>query len=124
MKKVLIAIIPIIALTFIVLSVLNSRTSADEFARWLSGYVKYENGNGVGSGKNVFIYDSPTHYVGYDATDGSSQYQWNFYPPFYVYKVKCSWSGLYSGETIIDRTLSEDTQVDITVHYVGGDTTK
>ncbi|HEX7319130.1 MAG TPA: hypothetical protein VF399_02085 [bacterium] len=118
-------LIIILAITFLftALGGVKSGTFTQNLACPLSGCVKYENGQGVGSGKNVYVYESPTHYIGYDATDASSIYQWWFYPPFHVYKVKCSF-GQYSGETIIDDTLYESTWVDITVHYTPSDTTK
>ncbi|MEO0157036.1 MAG: hypothetical protein ABIL07_07970 [candidate division WOR-3 bacterium] len=122
MKKLLITLIPSVILLCFILTLTPSKVKADPLAHWLSGHVHYSNGSGVGSGKKVYVYDSPMHYIGYDETNQASEYQWNFYGSLYVYKVRCGFyvgTTYYSGETIIDDTLTVDTRVDITV-YPGG----
>ncbi|MEO0129299.1 MAG: hypothetical protein ABIL18_08360 [candidate division WOR-3 bacterium] len=122
MKKLLIALIPSLIVLCFILTLTPTKASTDELAFKLYGHVHYQDGSGVGSGKRVYVYDTPDHYIGYDTTHSApedSWYKWPFYSPFYVYKVRCAFyvgNKYYSGETIIDETLYGDTRVDITVY--------
>ena len=90
-------------------------------ANILKGYVQYDGGGAVGSGKKVYVYfQNPPVKVYVDSTETEdSWYGWSFYPPVYFWKVRCrfyedgSW---YSGETSIMDSLWGDARYDITVH--------
>src|SRR4030042_4702534 len=107
MKKLLLSIIPVFLVMCYVLSVMPSKVSAENAFK-LSGTVRYSDGEWVGSGKPVYVYDTPTHYMVCVYTNAASEYSWSFYPPHYVYKVHCHFTvdqEVYSGESIIDDTL-------------------
>lgn len=115
-KKLLI----VVTVVMVALAVLGSKAFAQERAQRLYGYVTYEGGSYVGSGKPVEIWEeeSPPARPPITYTDENSMYVWRFYPPYYVYKVRCLFHEgaiRYSGETIIDDTLYTDTRVDIVV---------
>ena len=112
----------IIAITVIIAStVLVSSAYGQERLQYLAGNVTFAVGDsGVGAGKPVSIYYEPNPHERppQTYTDSKSQYDWRFDPPEYFYKVSCRFlegSTWYSGETIIDDTLTSDTWVDIEV---------
>jgi hypothetical protein len=125
MKKILMAIIPIVMLLFIVFGLVPSRASAQQPLPWLYGYVSYSIGGGVGPAKPVEIYFEPNPpqrppVVYTRSGEEDSWYKYSFNPPLYVYKVRCHFYGsgdtLWAGETIINRTLSNDYRADIVVY--------
>ncbi|MEO0165042.1 MAG: hypothetical protein ABIL39_02780 [candidate division WOR-3 bacterium] len=125
MKKLLVALIPSLIIVCFVVSLTPTQIIAGDRNNWLYGHVHYSNGNGVGPGKRVYVYDSPDHYLGYVETRSGNEdswYKWSFDAPCYFYKVRCGFyvgTTYYSGETIIDDTLTADRRIDITV-YPGG----
>ncbi len=123
MKKVILTLILVLMIGGLIFILTPSKATGDDLAWKLSGFVYYgTTGQGVGSGKRVYVYYNQTQYYGYALTRNDSWYLWGFNNSLYVYKVRCGFyvgSTYYSGETIIDDTLTQDTRVDIAV-YPGG----
>jgi hypothetical protein len=123
MKKIILTLILALMIGGLIFILTPSKATGDDLAHYLAGIVYYGNGGqGVGSGKRVYVYYNQTQYYGYDLTDNNSWYRWGFYNSLYVYKVRCTFSvgsQYYTGETIIDDTLTQSTRVDIAV-YPGG----
>ncbi|MEO0185146.1 MAG: hypothetical protein ABIL20_05055 [candidate division WOR-3 bacterium] len=125
MKKLLIALIPSLIVLCFILTLTPTKASTDELLFKIRGWVRYSTtGNGVGAGRLVYVYDSPSHSIGYDETDQTSYYGYSFHAPLYVYKVRCAfWQSdtHWIGETIIDQTLYTDYTANITVYpYLAG----